>query len=78
MQGKIFVSLAFEGEYEKYFEILNQCSGLSQLQPLQMMKTAEGKVLSHVVPTLDNVSNVATAMKILIESTYHILQEKFL
>lgn len=78
MQGKIFVSLAFEGEYEKYFEILNQCSGLNQLQPLQMMKTAEGKVLSHVVPTLDNVSNVATAMKILIESTYHILQEKFL
>ena len=78
MQGKIFVTLAFEGEQEKNFEIINQCGELNQLQPLQILNTPTGKILAYIAPTLDDVSQVAAAMKIMIESTYNILMEKFL
>lgn len=67
--------LVFDGEQEKNFEIINQCSGLNQLQPLQLLQNQNGKTLAYIAPTLDNVSQVAAAMKILIESTYKNLQE---
>ena len=76
MQGKIFVMLVFEGEQEKNFEIINQCTGLNQLQPLQLLQNQNGKTLAYIAPTLDDVSQVAAAMKILIESTYNVLTEK--
>lgn len=61
---------------KKNSEIINQCSGLNQLQSLQLLKTPTGKTLAYIAPTMDNVPQVANAMKILIESTYNILLEK--
>jgi len=45
---------------------------------LQLLQNQNGKTLAYIAPTLDNVSQVAAAMKILIESTYNVLLEKIL
>ena len=76
IQDKIYVGLAFEGKYLNQFQIINQCNGLTQIRPLQIFQNPTGKTLAYIAPTLDNLSQVAAAMKILIESTYDILQEK--
>ena len=67
--------LTFEEKYLNAFNIIQKCAGLNKLQPLQLFQSAASKSLAYIAPNLDNVSQVANSMKILVESTYKILQE---
>lgn len=75
---ELYIVLVFDGKYTKDFHVIRQCLGLNRLQPLKQLKIPGGKAVTYIVPTFDDVSVAANAMKILIESTYNVLLEKVL
>ena len=74
----LYAAVVFEGEYLKYFKLMEQYIDLSQMQSVQILKSSKGKMLAYNTAKLDNVSQVANVLNIFIEMTFTILQEKIL
>ena len=73
---KLYTAVIFEGEYLEYFKIIEQYINLSQMPQIQILENDTCKMLAYSTTTYDNVSQVSSIIKILIEMTFTILQEK--
>lgn len=72
----LYAAVVFEGEYLKYFKLMEQYIDLSQMNSVQILQSSKGKMLAYNTAKLDNVSQVANVLNIFIEMTFTILQEK--
>ncbi|MBQ7705617.1 MAG: hypothetical protein IJT73_09360 [Selenomonadaceae bacterium] len=73
---KLYAAVIFEGEYLNYFKILEQYLDLSRMTSVQILQSSNCKMLAYYTTTFDNVQQVANIIKIFIELTFKIIQEK--
>ena len=78
IQEKIYVGLVLRGKFLNDIGLLNKCIVSNKLQPIRLLKNPKSKTIAHEMSNLDDVSQVANAMKVLVESTYDVIQEKIL
>lgn len=74
----LYAAIVFEGEYLKYFKILEQYIDLTQMHSVQILQSSKSKMLAYYTAKFDNVSQIANIIKIFIEMTFTVLQEKIL
>ena len=72
---KIYTAVIFEGEYQKYFALMEQYIDITKMPSFQILYNDTCKMLAYIAP-YDNVAAAANVMQIMIKMTFTILQEK--
>ena len=78
-QENIHFEMTFSGTFNnaKTFQTVQECRGLEKIQPLYISQTPTSTTIFYILNEIESVNIAANIMKVLIESTYPIFEEKF-
>lgn len=72
----LYTAIVFEGEYLDYFKILEQYINTIKMDSFQILKTPTSRMFAYHTTNFDDVQRIANVIKIFVEMTFTVLQEK--